>query len=42
VDRDIEGTPRPLDGDGDGEARSDTGAWEFGADRIFGDGFEGG
>lgn len=40
VGDDIDGTPRPLDGDGDGTARSDIGAWEFGSDVIFADSFE--
>jgi hypothetical protein len=29
VEKDMAGTPRPLDGNGDGVARSDMGAWEY-------------
>lgn len=38
---DIEGVARPLDGDGDGDARCDIGAREEQSPRLFGDGFEG-
>ncbi|MDA8017040.1 MAG: hypothetical protein MPN21_06275 [Thermoanaerobaculia bacterium] len=40
VYRDEEGAPRPFDGDGDGAAAWDIGAFEFGL--IFADGFESG
>jgi hypothetical protein len=37
---DARGATRPSDGDGDGNAVCDVGAYEYRADAIFGDGFE--
>lgn len=40
IDRDARGAPRPVDGDGDGTARCDVGAFEQASDLVFRDGFE--
>lgn len=37
---DIRGTPRPIDGNGDGQARCDVGAFEHPAEILFRNGFE--
>jgi hypothetical protein len=37
---DIRGTPRPVDGDGDGVARCDIGSFEHPAELVFRNGFE--
>lgn len=40
ISEDARGTPRPQDGNGDGIARCDVGAYEAPGPRIFGNGFE--
>ena len=41
LDEDARGRERPLDGNDDGAAQCDVGAYELSGEKLFADGFEG-